>query len=93
MGDGRYETLLYAGDVDGFPVVTFTAPWDPETVEFGRPGARYLAMLAAGLREAHGWSGERVHAYLGGLPGVQGLWDDDDLRGMVAAASNGERPR
>jgi hypothetical protein len=86
LGEGRYETLLYVGDVDGFPAVTFTASWDPATVEIGRPGPRYLGMLAAGLRESHGWAAERIRDHLAGLPGVQGVWGDMELRQLVRAA-------
>ncbi len=86
LGEGRYETLLYVGEVDGVPAVTFTAPWDPGTIEPGRPGPRYLAMLAAGLRESHGWTPERIRTYLADLPGVRDLWDDDELRELVVAA-------
>ncbi|MGF6888938.1 hypothetical protein ABIA39_008409 [Nocardia sp. GAS34] len=86
LGEGRYETLRYVGDVDGFPAVTFTAPWDPATVEIRRPGPRYLGMLAAGLRESHGWSANRIHAYLAGLPGVRGFWGEMELRQLVLAA-------
>lgn len=86
VGQGRYETLLYVGDVDGFPAATFTAPWDPATVELGRPGPRYLGMMATGLRESHGWMAERIHDYLAGLPGVRGFWGDEELRELVLAA-------
>lgn len=87
LGDGRYETLLYVGEIEGLPAVTCTAPWDPATVEPGRPASRYLSMLAAGLRESHEWTPDRIHAYLAGLPGVRGLWDDDEIRELLAQRS------
>src|SRR5919199_4224160 len=27
LGPGRYETVLYLGDLSGYPLLTFTAPW------------------------------------------------------------------
>ncbi|WP_245718254.1 hypothetical protein [Nocardia miyunensis] len=83
LGEGRYETVLYLGDRAGIPVVTCTASWDPESVELRCPAPRYLKILAEGLRESHGWTTERVHAYLAGLPGVRGLWDVAELRALI----------
>ncbi|GAB2730564.1 histone deacetylase [Nocardia thraciensis] len=86
LGDGRYETLLHVADLDGFPVLTFTSPWDPETVELNRPTARYLGMLAAGLRESHGWTSGKILSYLAELPGVQGFWSLGELTEVVGAS-------
>ncbi|WP_245713923.1 histone deacetylase [Nocardia vaccinii] len=83
LGDGRYETVVCLGERAGYPVLTCTAPWDPATVELRRPATRYLEILAGGLRESHGWTAERIHAYLAGLPGVRGLWDTAELRALV----------
>ncbi|WP_036567060.1 hypothetical protein [Nocardia sp. BMG51109] len=79
LGDGRYETLLHVADLGDVPVLTFTSPWDPETVELNEPTPHYLSMLAAGLRESHGWGRAEVASYLSELPGVQGLWQREDL--------------
>lgn len=71
VGDGRYETIVRAGpDLDGVSMLTFTAPWRAHQARWNAPAARYLALLARGLREAHGWSVARTHAYLHRLPGV-----------------------
>jgi len=63
-GPGRYETLLAVGHLDGLPMLTFTAPDAHAGLPHAAPSAAYLAMLAAGLREAHGWSDAEVEAYL-----------------------------
>ncbi len=83
LGSGRYETLLHVGDLEGYPIVTFTAPWDPATVRLRRPAPGYLAMLAAGLREAHEWEHERVVDYLAALPGVRGQYDAAELAALA----------
>ncbi|WP_410871677.1 hypothetical protein [Nocardia sp. A7] len=70
---------MHAGTHDGIPVLTFTSPWQPETVALQRPSARYLAMIGAGLREAHGWDADRVVEYLRGRPGIAEHWDEADL--------------
>jgi len=74
FGPGRYETLLHLGDHDGHPMLTFTAPWTAAETAPVPPSAAYLRTLAAGLREAHGWSVGRVADYLAGLLGSAGTW-------------------
>lgn len=64
-GPGRYETLVAVGRLDGLPMLTFTAPHGYAEVPHTAPSAAYLAMIGAGLREAHGWSDAEVAAYLG----------------------------
>lgn len=63
-GPGRYETLVAVGRLDGLPMLTFTAPHGHTDVPHARPSAAYLTMIAAGLREAHGWSDAEIAAYL-----------------------------
>jgi hypothetical protein len=69
IGSGRYENLLCTERLDDMPVVTFTAPWSMTEVIPGAPSAGYLAMLIAGLREAHHLSDEELTSYLGSAPG------------------------
>ncbi|MEV0334753.1 histone deacetylase [Nocardia sp. NPDC050717] len=83
LGPGRYETVVHAGTHEGIPVLTFTSPWDPETVAPQRPSARYLAMIGAGLRESHGWDTDRVVEYLRVRPGIAEHWQEADLRGAL----------
>lgn len=86
LGEGRYETLVCAGDLDGHPLITFTAPWSSSDVTLNPPAAPYLAMLASGLRESHRWDAEQITAYLGKRPGVAGNWAPDDLEKVVRGA-------
>lgn len=62
-GPGHYETLIEVGRHEGLPMLTFTAPHGLDAVPHTRPEPAYLAMLAEGLREAHGWSQERIADY------------------------------
>lgn len=79
LGPGRYETLLHTGDLDGHPVLTFTAPWSAGDVDPIAPSANYLRMLASGLCAAHGWDLARAAAYLAGSPGAAGAWTVEDI--------------
>jgi len=64
LGPGRYETLLHVGERDGYPQLTFTAPWRAADVAPVAPSAEYLRMLARGLMAAHGWDAGRAAGYL-----------------------------
>ncbi|MBF6138249.1 histone deacetylase [Nocardia otitidiscaviarum] len=90
LGLGRYETLVHVGDYDGFPILTFTAPWDLKEVKLNRPSTRYLSMLAAGLRESHRWDGVAIFDYLANLPGIRDVWDPSELHALATAT--GEQP-
>ena len=74
LGPGRYETLLHLGDLQGYPLLTFTAPWHARDVCWTAPSAPYLRMLIAGLRQTYGWDNRRIGRYLAGLPGARGHW-------------------
>lgn len=63
-GPGRYETLVAVGRLNGLPMFTFTAPHGHADVPHAAPSAAYLAMIEAGLREAHDWSDAEVATYL-----------------------------
>ena len=66
-GPGRYETLICVGELDGAPLVTFTAPHGAAAVEPAPPAPRYLEMMATGLRESRAWSDAEIAAYLDSL--------------------------
>lgn len=71
IGPGRYENLLCLGRRGDVPVVTFTAPWTMDALHSAAPSRAYLAMLAEGLREAHGLADFEILTYLGGAPGCR----------------------
>ncbi|MCX5390312.1 histone deacetylase [Streptomyces sp. NBC_00094] len=91
FGPGRYETLvcpgvLDDGDIDGLPVLTFTAPWPmPEEGGAGGlrpPSAAYLRQVAAGLYGAGAWRPAEVAAYLAGCPGAAGHWTPEAVAAL-----------
>jgi hypothetical protein len=44
-------------------MLTFTAPHGSGHVTHTQPADAYLQMLSQGLREAHGWSDDRIDDY------------------------------
>ena len=64
-GVGGYSMLVRVGDRRGVPLVTFTR--DRRSVStLAPPTVLYLAAMATGLREAHGWSPALIDRYLSG---------------------------
>ncbi|MBO1755120.1 histone deacetylase [Allobranchiibius sp. CTAmp26] len=79
LGPGRYETLHRVAELEGLPVVTFSAPWSIETAPLNAPSTAYLRRIADGLREAHEWSTDEVCDYLLACPGMRPTWDRESL--------------
>jgi hypothetical protein len=65
VGPGHYETLVEVGQLEGVPMLLFTAPHGIDHVEHTQPSAPYLTMLADGLRESRQWDDDEVAAYFG----------------------------
>ncbi|MFJ8310397.1 MULTISPECIES: histone deacetylase [unclassified Streptomyces] len=76
LGEGRYETLVRAGWLDGLPLLTFTAPWRMHEVVWTAPSEAYLTHLATGLLDMGTWDGAAVAAYLAACPGAAGRWSE-----------------
>jgi hypothetical protein len=83
LGPGRYEVLHLVGELDGHPVLTFTAPV-PAVLQRKPPAAAYLRTMAEGLREAHGLDDDALSTYLLGRPGAQPGWDPERLAAVIA---------
>lgn len=62
-GAGHYETVIAVGREDGRPMFTLTAPHTVDAVPHTAPGEAYLATLATGLHESHGWDRTRSDRY------------------------------
>nr|WP_232840765.1 histone deacetylase [Streptomyces sp. Go-475] len=88
LGDGRYETLVCAGQVEGLPVLTFTAPWSMSDVSWNPPSAAYVRYLAAGLLSADTWDLEAVASYVAACPGATGHWSVQDVIDLISDDSS-----
>jgi len=93
VGPGRYEHQVVVGEIDGVPVVTFTASWTADEIAFNAPAERYVAMLVEGLRESHGVDDTACVDYLLGRPGIGVDWTRARLVDLVARTGSADRPR
>jgi hypothetical protein len=87
---GFYSELLFCGERDGHPMLTFTASED--RTDIGRPSAAYLQMIDSGLWECHGVTTAQAVAYLIGRPGVRGMWTRRDLQDLLEVRDGNAAP-
>ncbi|MFG2925347.1 histone deacetylase [Streptomyces sp. NPDC048305] len=87
LGEGRYETLVCAGQIDDVPVLTFTAPWRMDDVPWVAPSAAYVRCLASGLLSAGAWDAAAVASYVASCPGAAGRWSEADVVGLLGEAA------
>ncbi len=80
-----YGRGLYLGDVEGAPVVTFTARVNVEPVT--SPSSAYAEVVARGLLEC-GLTGDEVVSYLLAAPGVDLGWTQPGLVELVELSTN-----
>lgn len=85
MGPGCYETVIRLGEQDQAPLLTVTVDAS-ERPPLAAPSLSYVRWVAAGLREAHGWSPAQVAAYLTSAPGARGAWTPERVAEIAAAA-------
>ncbi|WP_225826803.1 histone deacetylase [Streptomyces naphthomycinicus] len=88
LGEGRYETLVCAGQVDGLPVLTFTAPWGMNDVRWVPPSAAYIRFLAAGLLSAGAWDEEAVASYVAACPGATDHWSTEAITSLLSSGTD-----
>jgi hypothetical protein len=91
IGPGRYDTVLRCGVIDGRACLTFTGRSPLAGTEHTTPAAEYLAMVASGLRAAHGLDDHTIVDYLRTRPGVAGRWDDPSLHAAVSGSGEASR--
>ena len=93
VGEGRYETLYVAGEVEDRPVLTFSAP-DVAALGLRAPTAAYLTTMIRGLRTTHGLSADATVDYLLSADGITASsegegesWDHQSLSTLVTSLS------
>lgn len=84
LATGVYTELVYCGERDGHPMLSFTASENRRV--FKRPSAAYLHVIGSGLKEGHGLLNDEVAAYLAQRPGIRGTWTHGQLLDILTAA-------
>lgn len=74
----RYDLVMYCGDVQGVPALTFAASVTPTV--YARPAPIYLCMIAEGLAETYAMDPWQIIDYLSSMPGVKGQYNQEELK-------------
>lgn len=76
-----YGTILYLGEDKGYPIFTFTAPWDISEVKLNKPSNAYLRTIIKGLKKEY--ADDEIYEYLIKKPGIKGNYKEEELRGLL----------
>jgi hypothetical protein len=76
-----YGNILYLGEDKGYPVFTFTAPWDINEEEWKKPSKAYLKTISKGLKEYY--SDDELYHYFQTRPGIKGNYSDEELARVI----------
>lgn len=76
-----YGRILYLGDDGGYPIYTFTAPWDMDDIMLNPPSHEYLHTIITGLKEYY--SKDEIHQYLENKPGIKGKYAAEELARLI----------
>jgi len=80
---GWYSELIYLGERNGYPVLTFTSPEDLRGEDTRCPSPNYLRKIHSGLQEDHGFTVSESVSYLKDRPGIKGNIGEGELVGIL----------
>lgn len=64
-----YGRIIYLGEGEGYPILTFTAPWDDAEIVMGEPGKKYLNTIRKGIKEIYEISDDEIDQYFKSIYG------------------------
>ncbi|WP_180960135.1 hypothetical protein [Neobacillus cucumis] len=76
-----YGNIVYLGEEKGYPIFTFTAPWDMNEIEWKKPSHPYLKTIIKGLKEDY--TNKEIYHYFQSKQGIKGKYTDDELRNLI----------
>lgn len=76
-----YGNILYLGEEKGFPIYTFTAPWDINDVDWKKPSHAYLKTIIKGLNKDY--SVEEIYSYFQNKQGIKGKYSNEELVSVI----------
>jgi hypothetical protein len=76
-----YGNILYLGEEKGFPIYTFTAPWDINDVDWKKPSHAYLKTIIKGLKKDY--SVEEIYSYFQNKQGIKDKYSNEELASVI----------
>ncbi|SFL58432.1 hypothetical protein SAMN04487943_102326 [Gracilibacillus orientalis] len=80
--DSWYGTILFLGEEQGYPILTFTADWDLD-VPFITPSKEYVSMIIHGLKTTVSLDNTEILHYLITKPGIDGCYSRTSLEKII----------
>lgn len=78
-----YGKLVYVKEQDNYPVFTFTAKREDETIEYSEPGNNYLKTIIAGINENFSLSEKEILDYLITKGGIKDNINSSELETII----------
>jgi len=85
LNNNWYGRIIYIGDEDGYPVLTFTSPLDDNEIQHEPPGEKYLTVIAKGIKECHDMSDNDIVNYLSNISGIKNFIDFQRLLSIIGS--------
>ncbi len=77
--DSWYGNIIYIGELEGYPIFTFTSPASMDAEPFVAPSYEYLKVIIIGLQETYHYSQTEIADYLLTKPGILNYFTRDEL--------------
>jgi len=77
-----YGKILFLGNEEGYPILTFTNP-NHQNNRIVPPNENYLTTIVKGLKECYNWSNKELIDYLGNAEGIKGYVMENQLMELL----------
>ncbi|MBY6037831.1 hypothetical protein KUV80_14255 [Fictibacillus nanhaiensis] len=84
FGKGWYSRMVYLGEEEGYPMVTFTCNLDLNEQQLNSPPIAYLTTIAKGLSQV-GLTKEEAVTYFANTPGILGKMSEQEIEGIIGS--------
>ncbi|WP_078546503.1 hypothetical protein [Litchfieldia alkalitelluris] len=78
-----YGHIISLGEVENYPIFTFTAYWDKADVQYQVPSNEYLATILRGLLNTHKLTNQELIDYIIDKPGIKDNYTSDQILSLL----------
>ncbi len=83
VNDNWYGRMIYIGEDEGYPILTFTAPWGDDLIQLNPPGEKYLKVIINGIKECYEMKNEEILDYLSNVSGIKNCIDGNTITNII----------
>jgi len=78
-----YGRIINLGELEGIPILTFTAEWPDDDIVPNSPARSYLKTIADGIRDTYQLSHYQIIDYFISKKGIEGVLDDKTIHEWI----------